>query len=123
VVTRAGNGRKDESSRLQWRTSQSDCRAGKKAQAVAGFARLSAAARRELIVPFYSLSNSLNFHRFRHELVAHRLKILGHLESSIARLFGKLSKTETFFRFFDEIFSNRHSADMVMIVPVAMVAP
>lgn len=67
--------------------------------------RLLAAMRHELIVPLISLSNGLNFHSFRHELMAHCFKILGHLESSIAWPFGKLSKTETFFRFFDEIFS------------------
>jgi hypothetical protein len=114
--------REDESSRLQWRTSQSDCRAGNEAQAVGGFQRLSAATRRELIVPLFSLSNGLDFHRFRHELMAHCFKILGHLESGIAWLLGKLSKTETFLRLSDEIFSiQRHRNDMVTIVLGAMI--
>jgi hypothetical protein len=84
--------------------------------------RPPAATRHELIVPLISLSNSLNFNSFRHELMAHCFKILSHLESSIAGLFGQLSKTETFFRFFDEIFSIRHHrGEMGTIALVATV--
>ena len=83
---------------------------------------LLAAARHELIIPLISLSSSLKFHSFRHELMAHCFQILSNLESSIAGLFGKLSKAKAFFRFLDKIFSiKHHRRQMVTIALVAIV--
>ena len=123
VVTRVGN-----DARMDHRASD-----GEQINRIAALAikhkplirqRLLAATRHELIGPLISLSSSLKFHSLRHELMAHCFKILSNLESIIAGLFGKLSQTEAFFRFFDKIFSiKHHRGHMVIIALVAMGSP